>query len=206
MVIVQDAQELAWPSTWDEAEAFARRLVDGMGCPIDEGVLQTVVALNLLGLRTSQSCEGHLDGGLPYPWLDFYIGERPAWYEQAQEDACREGQSAEEEEAATDRLMALVAAYHHENPLYTRLTALLDAFYESKVSTPEKWRIIIRFLHPGYYRLMPLCGYHAQDWSETVRAEHLARTQAEMRVLGEWLREQWQALQSEKRQPEVIAH
>lgn len=100
MVLVQYEQQLLWPSTWDEGIAFARRLVDGMGCPIDEGILKAVVALNLLGLPTSQSCEGHLDGGHPYPWIDFHTEECPAWYEQAQEDACREGQSAEEEEAA----------------------------------------------------------------------------------------------------------
>lgn len=190
MVIVQDTQQLAWPSTWDEAETFARRLVDGMGCPIDEGILQTVVALNLLGLRTSQSCEGHLDGGLPYPWLDFQTEECPTWYEQAQEDACREGQSAEEEEAATTRLMDLVAAYHQENPLFTRLTTLLDTFYESRSHIPEEWQIIVRFLHPGYYRLMPLCGYAVDEWPEAARAENLARAQAEMQALGRWLREQ----------------
>lgn len=190
MVIVPYEHELTWPSTWDEAEAFARRLTDGMGYPIDEGILHTVVTLNLLGLCTSQSCEGHLDGGLPYPWLDFQREERPAWYEQAQEDACREGQSPEEEEAATDRLMALVAAYHHENHLFTRLTTLLDTFYASRTHIYEEWRITIHCFHPGYYRLMPLCGYNAEDWSETTRAENLERTQAEMQALGKWLREQ----------------
>jgi hypothetical protein len=196
-VLSVDVQERAWPSTWEEAEAFAWRLVDGMGCPIDEGILHTVVTLNLLGLRTSQSCEGHLDGGLPYPWLDFQTEECPDWYEQAQEDACREGQSVEKEEAATDRLMTLVAAYHHENPLYTQLTTLLETFYKSRIQTPEEWRIIVRFLHPGYYRLMPLCGYDAKDWLETARAKNLACAQAEIQALGKWLREQWQTRNQE---------
>jgi hypothetical protein len=38
--------------------------------PIDKGILETVVALNALDIPTSGSCEGHLDHGLPYPWVD----------------------------------------------------------------------------------------------------------------------------------------
>lgn len=28
-----------------------------------------VIALNLLGYATVQSCEGHINSGLPYPWV-----------------------------------------------------------------------------------------------------------------------------------------
>jgi hypothetical protein len=38
--------------------------------PIDEGIFETVVALNALDIPTSMSCEGLLDYGLPYPWID----------------------------------------------------------------------------------------------------------------------------------------
>src|SRR5690606_5354307 len=31
---------------------------------------ETVAALNLLGINTSASCEGHLDWGLAGPWID----------------------------------------------------------------------------------------------------------------------------------------
>src|SRR5690348_1844102 len=42
---------------------------DKLGMTVDVGVCETVVILNLLGLYTFQSCEGHLDHGCPYPWV-----------------------------------------------------------------------------------------------------------------------------------------
>jgi hypothetical protein len=197
MVVV--LQQLDWPATWEEAEAFAAHLVDRLGCPIDSGIREAVVALNLLDFPTSQSCEGHLDHGCSYPWIDFETGECPAWYEQAQEDACREGQSAEEEEAAVDRLMAQVAAYHHEEHLYTRLSALLDTFYESREECLEDWRIILYCMHPGYYRLCSACGYEADEWPAWARTENLARAQAEMQAFTSFLKQQ---LQENKRAEE----
>lgn len=187
MVVVQ--RELEWPASWEEARAFARRITDRLGNPIDEGILETVVALNMLGFRTCQSCEGHLDGGRPYPWIDFETGECPMWYEQAQEEVNREGQSAEEEEAAVDRLMAQLADYHHPDHLYTRLSALLDDFYESRSGDPEDWRLLLHCMQPGYYRLCSAGGYAADEWTETARAANLARSQAEMQAFTVFLQQ-----------------
>jgi len=55
---------------WDETAEKFRKVKDKLGCPIDEGIFETVVALNILGITTTMSCEGHLDHGLPYPWVD----------------------------------------------------------------------------------------------------------------------------------------
>ncbi|HEU5383148.1 MAG TPA: hypothetical protein VFV38_47720 [Ktedonobacteraceae bacterium] len=184
-------QQLDWPSTWEGAKDFARHLTDRLGCPIDEGILETVIALNLLGFPTAQSCEGHLDRKYPSPWIDFFIEDCPEWYNQAQAESCREGLSAEEEEAAVDRLMALVDEYHHKDHLYTRLSALLDAFYEVRTDSPEDWRIILHCIHPGYYRMIPDCGYTADEWPQHERAENLARAQAEMQAFTVFLKQRF---------------
>lgn len=56
--------------TWNEvADRFAM-VTDKLGKPIDQGIFETVVALNVLGVKTRQSCEGHLDWGCPFPWID----------------------------------------------------------------------------------------------------------------------------------------
>lgn len=65
------------------------RTVDGLGRPIDKGIRETIVFLWALGFRTSASCEGHLDHGFPYPWVDFSVAElydfRPP-YEMSEEE------------------------------------------------------------------------------------------------------------------------
>lgn len=192
MIVVQ--QELEWPATWHEADIFAQKLVDRVGCPIDKGILETVVVLNLLGLHTSQSCEGHLDGGRPYPWVDFQTEECPAWYEQAQRDIYRTGQNPEEEEAAIAHLMARVDAFHTPRHLYTRMQALLDTCYIERPDSPAEWRLVIHCVHPGYYRMCPACGYEADEWPANARAGNLARGQAEMRAVTRFLKEYWQNL------------
>lgn len=50
------------------------RITDGRGLPIDRGIQELVVALNLLGFGTTMSCEGHVDfgGALPYVMLQPY--------------------------------------------------------------------------------------------------------------------------------------
>jgi hypothetical protein len=62
---------------WDEVAEKFSHVTDKIGMPIDKGILETVVALNALDIRTSMSCEGHLDHGLPYPWVDVELTESP---------------------------------------------------------------------------------------------------------------------------------
>ncbi|MFL5627216.1 MAG: hypothetical protein ACJ788_16675 [Ktedonobacteraceae bacterium] len=64
---------------WQEVTDQVARLVDALGMPIDPGIRDTMIALNVLGIHTLASCEGHLDRGIAAPWLD--IGDpnaRPA--------------------------------------------------------------------------------------------------------------------------------
>jgi len=43
---------------------------------LDKGIRKVVIAFNKLGLSTSGSCEGHLDWGLPYPWVEFNVASK----------------------------------------------------------------------------------------------------------------------------------
>mgnify|MGYP003395007216 CR=1 FL=1 len=45
-------------------------IVDLLGHPIEEGIKPTVVILNALGLRTTQSCEGEMDRWMAGPFVD----------------------------------------------------------------------------------------------------------------------------------------
>ena|SRR5579885_1692239 len=190
MVLVQ--QKLIWsPSSWEDAVAFVRRITDGQGCPIDEGIVETVVALNLLGLRTCQSCEGHLDDGWPYPWVDFETDEFPA-FKQALEETSREELSPEEREAKGAQLVALAATLPSRGVLYARLEELLGTYYQQYPATSEEWRLVIHWSSPILFRLMPSCGYEAAIWPTEMRARNLQRAQAEMQAFTQFLKRLWQ--------------
>jgi hypothetical protein len=53
-------------------------VTDGLGLPIDKGIKELVIMLNYHNIGTTQSCWGHKNWGLPYPWVDIhkdYLGE-----------------------------------------------------------------------------------------------------------------------------------
>lgn len=47
---------------------------DALDMPVDPGIKPMVVALRYLGFNTTASCEGHLDWGFPYPWVEIDSG------------------------------------------------------------------------------------------------------------------------------------
>ena len=55
---------------WQEMYTRVARMKDKLGKEVDPGIAETVVVLNLLGITTTQSCEGHLDHGTGAPWVD----------------------------------------------------------------------------------------------------------------------------------------
>lgn len=57
-------------TAWKDASAKFVLVTDKLGKRIDNGIFETVVALNVLGVCTRQSCEGHLEWGVPFPWID----------------------------------------------------------------------------------------------------------------------------------------
>jgi hypothetical protein len=55
---------------WDLLVKKYSQVGDALGKGIDSGILETVVALNALGINTRQSCEGHMKYGVASPWVD----------------------------------------------------------------------------------------------------------------------------------------
>ena len=67
---VFDNQASAASGGSSEALAWVRGQGDKLGLGVDREVEAPVAAMRVLGLRTVQSCGGHFDHGLPYPWID----------------------------------------------------------------------------------------------------------------------------------------
>lgn len=55
---------------WEEKLKHLDLIRDRLGQPIDQGIKETCAAFIVNGLPTTQSCEGHLNEGVPYPWVD----------------------------------------------------------------------------------------------------------------------------------------
>ena len=70
--------------SWQKMAEEIDHTVDGAGYPIDKKIKEVVIVLNLLGFRTTASCEGHLDHGDCYPWID--IGMEQAIPEHLQQE------------------------------------------------------------------------------------------------------------------------
>jgi hypothetical protein len=63
--MIEISKDQVWEATFDRVA----RTADGMGRRIDLGVMGLVLALNAHGVRTTGSCEGHMDHGHPFPWV-----------------------------------------------------------------------------------------------------------------------------------------
>jgi hypothetical protein len=61
-------KEIIWEKTIQKVD----KIVDALGKGVDEGIKETICALWVHGFKTRSSCEGHLDWGLPYPWIEIY--------------------------------------------------------------------------------------------------------------------------------------
>ncbi len=65
---------------WKAVDQGMDDVGDALGKEIDPGIRKTVVALNVIGLPPSMSCEGHLNLGCPHPWVDIATPNEPERY------------------------------------------------------------------------------------------------------------------------------
>lgn len=63
------AQSNSKTKRWQNMEKEVASWRDALGLKIDPEIKKMVVVLNLLNFKTTQSCEGHIDWGRPYPWV-----------------------------------------------------------------------------------------------------------------------------------------
>ncbi len=74
---------------WEEKLREVDKILDGKGEKVDAGVKETVAAFNIHDLKTTGSCEGHLDGwGHLHPWIEISTPE-PEGFDEV-EDSKRE--------------------------------------------------------------------------------------------------------------------
>jgi hypothetical protein len=62
---------------WRKIEKNSKNIGDKLGKGIDDKIFLPVVALRTYGFDTTASCEGHLNWGEPFPWIDIGVITRP---------------------------------------------------------------------------------------------------------------------------------
>lgn len=171
---------------WEEMAKKVDSITDALGLQIDSNIKKTVIVLNLLGFTTSASCEGHLDQGLAYPWVDFETENQ----EIMELDSKRRSifQRIEEEQSAIQKkhpdlslgealrkensqdLTNLYPEMHRLNDLIAKtaksqlapLNSLIETFYKNRPANPDRM-IIIHTLNPTFMRMYSAGG----DWQIT---------------------------------------
>ncbi len=177
---------------WQTMATHVAQMKDKLGRGIDPGIFETVIVLNLLGIPTTQSCEGHLDRAAGAPWVD--IGdtrtesrsrEAESLFRVALDAQQQHTQSPEEMHQAEVEVMRIQLAIRH------KLMSYLAAFYEHR-STPYDVRLVMQ-AHGATGRCrLESQGADFQDIAPLeVRQKKLTEYQEEMRAFTAFLREQY---------------
>ena len=100
-------------ATWQDGCEIVAQMTDKLGAPIDPGIFDTVVALNLLGLRTFQSCEGHIEYEHAYPWATLIHQEHNNRYVRGWLEVCELKEEAKQNKTpeAHDRWLTADLAF-----------------------------------------------------------------------------------------------
>lgn len=183
---------------WNQVKEQCQRITDVLGYPIDAGILDLVVALNVLQIPTTGSCEGHLDHGTMAPWVDI---EAPGAQEEQRQAGnarreAREADTRQESDEAIYQLMERVKEHEHRASclnltVRARLMDYLDTFYHSR-QVPYDHRLSIQGIVVGGLTSMTRLesqGAGLQDIrTPGERGHYLQIYQAEMRAFAHFLK------------------
>gem|GEM_PF-757899 len=70
---IQEQRRNQWLAKQKEID----NLTDGLGLGLDDNIKDTVIALQVNGFNTRQSCEGHIGWGCGAPWVDIQAAGTP---------------------------------------------------------------------------------------------------------------------------------
>lgn len=184
---------------WEETLARFSRVVDGVGCPIDPGILETVVALNLLSISTTMSCEGHTERPETHPWVE--IGVIDLEERLAANQAYALHQKANSLPIMTKEAAKLISQAEalrkqvlpRHRAVVRKLFPYLEAFYHEHTCDIYSHLIIRAGNYMGHCRLQTQGAFLFEDGSLSQK-EHdqlLHAFQAEMRAFTAFLKRRY---------------
>lgn len=162
---------------FDLARQESKRLVDGLGMPLDDGIVDSVAILRLMGINTTASCWGHDDNVSGGPYVMFYAAEsKPLELQYRQVGDPRDPVFHQLRDQAV-----LLNLRERQ-----KLLPSLDLFYRERL-TPFGTRLIITSFGPEASRLQCQTAELAPALTEPERRNLLSSHQREMRAFTDFL-------------------
>jgi hypothetical protein len=153
------------------------KLTDRNGKGLDADIRETIAALWLYHFPTTGSCEGHIDWGLPCPWIDISEPEQAGWRDN--DDLC--------------------AAWKRTNLVQQKRMLELLVDFQRNRDTPFDIRLTIEAFGFGKFRLQCLANNIADVLSPSEKQLKLAQARVEMTNFTEYLKLKWLNTEPTKR-------
>lgn len=136
---------------WQQAAMEFSAVKDRVGMGIDTGIFETVVALSVLNIGTSSSCEGHLNRGSAAPWV--YIAAKDTEELEKQLDDANDALAIAQTNGQDTPIETMENLYNETERLATQLQTLqqqerrkvmsyLELFYNDR-HVPEDRHLIV---------------------------------------------------------------
>lgn len=214
----------------EEIRHDVESISDRLGKPIEEGIKETVVMFKANGLPTSDSCEGHVERGLPVPYVEVsapnepeerFVGQNEAFEKVAKKynitpDEARTSKIDEAyweamKECSQNEETEEYKKWNKENEkLLAKAHNLLEEFYKERQVEPDvKLQIeegVGNFrIHNGGEDYQPVIEEEREFTEEEkrIRAEKLEKYRAEMKGFTEFLKEKYLKENPARHNPET---
>jgi hypothetical protein len=193
-VYLQQLERKRRGETWEAFRVELSRVTDVFGMGIDPGILEPVIGLNLFGITTVQSCEGHTERGTGAPWIMVGVreSEEIARLQKDLDEAMKRLEAMEKSKADKDELIELYAEVHRRKRdvkkpklhILAKGMTLLDEFYGIARQVPHDVRLML-----DASGKLTNHGAHVQEIREIPhRHNKLKEYQDEMKAFGFYLK------------------
>jgi hypothetical protein len=209
MLELQFKNNIEKQTKWDEVVFRVEKITDELGKKIDSGIKETIVAFLVNNFNTTCSCEGHLDRGRPYPWLDIDI--KPQTHEFKEKESILINQIKhkgyktffdipETDEELYPKFMDLRKdAMAGDVEIKIKIKSLLDNFYSSHKPLSKDYTLIL--LEAGRIEPVSGAGLGKDNWGKfeskiksmtpEEKNNYLKNCQDEMKAFTEFLKDKF---------------
>jgi len=194
--------EESFQKQWSAMASKFQGTADKLGMNIDEKIIDRFVALNLLGISTTQSCEGHLYHSLAGPWVILGV-PNTSEVDEISKLSNQAYQEAEEIKGANPTTFINDPRYGKSMDNYRdlyqktliptndnilKIIPLLDDFYHNR-NTPVISRLILSDIDSNVPRLHNQGLYLQEMSSPEAKAQNLQNFQTEFISFTEFLKQ-----------------